>query len=325
MPELHVVSELTDKIPAHGHNKDEVKPENININEKLPDKPKSETFDKIPEVIQILDQADASTSSPTTTTPIATTTEFDINENIVQNVNWRIPKIHEDLHEDFLERTWDNLKEPSPLEQFMNHKTKNRVSHYDEVSFKDNLVGSDSGKAGNANNNKNLDIIGRFIKYQSRKLFLFRTLFSAGASGPFISLCEEIAKKNAKQQTQTSQVPVPIHTIPLSNFGGQIQTFIPHQFTGRGPMHIPVTGETMKASSQVIMNPSYGNYMPYPFCYYVVPGQQFRATHQTTGWPQMQPAFSNGMGMYPHNQGLFYVLFIFLISIFYRFQQTVPL
>ena len=76
-----------------------------------------------------------------------------------------------------------------------------------------------------------------------------KSLDTIGASGPFLSLCDQISR-NANPQ------PKMLNTQPtgFSYYNGpQFQTI--HQFSGHGPMSVPATGETMKASSQLIFNP----------------------------------------------------------------------
>lgn len=78
-----------------------------------------------------------------------------------------------------------------------------------------------------------------------------------GASGPFLSLCDQIAKQGKQAQPNAMSQPQVIEPqsgfIPLTTFGG-------------GQMHFPATAETMKASSKVMMNPGF-NVMPYPVCF----------------------------------------------------------
>lgn len=78
-----------------------------------------------------------------------------------------------------------------------------------------------------------------------------------GASGPFLSLCDQIAKQGKQAQPNAMSQPQGIEPqpgfIPLTTFGG-------------GQMHFPATAETMKASSKVMMNPGF-NVMPYPVCF----------------------------------------------------------
>lgn len=66
------------------------------------------------------------------------------------------------------------------------------------------------------------------------------------------------------------------------------QNFIPLQFSGfaNTPVVYPMTGETMKSSSRVFMNPGY-SLMPYPVCFVSQP-QQYRPFQQFY-YPQMVP------------------------------------
>lgn len=69
----------------------------------------------------------------------------------------------------------------------------------------------------------------------------------------------------------------------------QVQpSFVPLQFSGfaNTPVVYPTTGETMKATSRIIMNPGY-SLMPYPVCF-VNYHQQFRPV-QPFVYPQMMP------------------------------------
>lgn len=69
----------------------------------------------------------------------------------------------------------------------------------------------------------------------------------------------------------------------------QVQpNFAPMQFSGfaNTPVVYPTTGETMKATSRIIMNPGYG-LMPYPVCF-VNYHQQYRPV-QPYFYPQMMP------------------------------------
>lgn len=111
----------------------------------------------------------------------------------------------------------------------------------------------------------------------------FKNNEAIGASGPFIALCEQLAKqgKQAPQpQTQTFEpphnnfVPVPV---PLSGFAPM--------------MHFPATGETMKATSKVMMNPGY-NMMPYPVCFVNYP--QYRSPHPQYYYPGLIPTTQPG-------------------------------
>lgn len=96
-----------------------------------------------------------------------------------------------------------------------------------------------------------------------------------GASGPFIALCDQLSKQQ-KQSQQTQQfeqpnnfMPVPV---PLSNFAN-------------AGIHFP-TGETMKATSKVFMNPNY-NMMQYPMCFVNYP--QYRMQQQQFYYPGLTP------------------------------------
>lgn len=76
-------------------------------------------------------------------------------------------------------------------------------------------------------------------------------------SGPFLSLCDQIARQNNNNPTKIPiQQHQQAHTSPTGFAyynGPQFQTI--HQFSGPGPINIPVTGETMKASAQLFLNP----------------------------------------------------------------------
>jgi hypothetical protein len=84
----------------------------------------------------------------------------------------------------------------------------------------------------------------------------------------------ESEPKNAKQAVEVPNF-IPI---PLSNFAGN--QMVP----------FPTTGETMKATSKVMMNPGY-NLMPYPVCFVQMPHYQPRYFY-----PMMAP-------MHPQQSG----------------------
>ncbi|XP_037043608.1 serine protease nudel-like isoform X2 [Bradysia coprophila] len=121
-----------------------------------------------------------------------------------------------------------------------------------------------------------------------------------GASGPFLSLCDQISR-------QSSQVP----PSGVSYFNGpQFQTI--HHVTGRG--QLPLTGEHVKAAAVVLQNPGY-SFSTNPVCFY--PGQtaqQFRVAHpmfsvqspmmQTAGGVVYVPANSPGIGSQIVQQGI---------------------
>lgn len=69
----------------------------------------------------------------------------------------------------------------------------------------------------------------------------------------------------------------------------QVQrNFAPMQFSGfaNAPVVYPTTGETMKATSRITMNPGY-NLMPYPVCF--INYQQQHRPVQPYFYPQMMP------------------------------------
>ena len=99
-----------------------------------------------------------------------------------------------------------------------------------------------------------------------------------GASGPFIALCEQMAKQSKQAQPQFENHnfgPVPV---PLSSFTNQ-------------PFQFPSTGETTKTSSKVMMNPGY-NLMPYPICFVNYP--QYRMPQQQFYYPGLIPGTQPG-------------------------------
>lgn len=109
-----------------------------------------------------------------------------------------------------------------------------------------------------------------------------------GASGPFMSLCEQMAKQNQGKQNQPEQpvIPPQFHNnnfnqfqIPLSNFGS-------------AGFHTPLTTETSKGSAKVMMNPGF-NVMPYPVCFVNYP-QQYRFQQQAFYYPGMIPITQPG-------------------------------
>lgn len=102
-----------------------------------------------------------------------------------------------------------------------------------------------------------------------------------GASGPFIALCEQMAKQSKQAQPQqqfephNNFAPVPV---PLSGF-----TNSPFQF--------PSTFEQKSGSSKVVMNPGY-NMMPYPVCFVNYP--QHRMPQQQFYYPGLMPMTQPG-------------------------------
>lgn len=99
-------------------------------------------------------------------------------------------------------------------------------------------------------------------------------------AGPFLQLCEQMARSNVNKQA-----------VPPAQFAEQ---FVPlnHMTNFGGPAgHFPVTGETMKSTSKVMMNPGY-NLMPYPVCFVSYPYQQYR----------QQPFFYPNMMQNVHQQ-----------------------
>lgn len=83
----------------------------------------------------------------------------------------------------------------------------------------------------------------------------------------FTSLCENLNSKNSQQQPPQ-------------------QNFMPMPFTA--PYYpYPVTGESTKATSKVVMNPGY-NIMPYPVCFVQYP-HQYRAVQPPYFYPTMMP------------------------------------
>ncbi|KAG4076599.1 hypothetical protein HA402_001886 [Bradysia odoriphaga] len=121
-----------------------------------------------------------------------------------------------------------------------------------------------------------------------------------GASGPFLSLCDQISR-------QSSQVP----PSGVSYFNSpQFQTI--HHVTGRG--QLPLTGEHVKAAAVVLQNPGY-SFSTNPVCFYPgQTGQQFRVAHpmfsvqspmmQTAGGVIYVPANSPGIGSQVVQQGI---------------------
>ncbi|XP_065075902.1 serine protease nudel [Ochlerotatus camptorhynchus] len=80
---------------------------------------------------------------------------------------------------------------------------------------------------------------------------------TVAASGPFLNLCDQL---------RSQQNPGPIKTLSSNQHHFQTQ-----QYGGLGQPSIPVTGETLKASSQVMLNSAYGGFSPNHFCFYQVP------------------------------------------------------
>lgn len=98
-----------------------------------------------------------------------------------------------------------------------------------------------------------------------------------GASGPFMTLCEQQIAKQKQNQ------PEPVHTnfnqfqIPLSNFAN---------------VHFPVTSESSKGSAKVMVNPGF-SMMPYPVCFVNYP-QQYRMQQQPFFYPGVIPVTQPG-------------------------------
>lgn len=111
------------------------------------------------------------------------------------------------------------------------------------------------------------------------------TLFIA--DNQFMTLCERMAKRmrdkntsaagQQQQQQQMQQQPQPK---PESEPDAYTPASV--QFTSRGPVGFPVTGETMKASAQFMFNPNFG--VPsIPVCFYVSPSN-VRMVNQVPLW-----------------------------------------
>lgn len=104
---------------------------------------------------------------------------------------------------------------------------------------------------------------------------------NVGASGPFIALCEQMAKQSKQaqppQQFEAHNNFAPV-SVPLSSF-----TSSPFQF--------PSTGETSKGSSKVVMNPGF-SMMPYPVCFVNYP--QYRIPQPQFYYPGLMPMTQPG-------------------------------
>lgn len=97
-----------------------------------------------------------------------------------------------------------------------------------------------------------------------------------GASGPFIALCEQMAKQAKQAPPQGFDPQHGMVPVPLSGFANQ---------------PFPTTGETMKGSSKVIMNPGF-NMMPYPVCFVSYP--QYRTPQHQYYYPGLIPMTQPG-------------------------------
>ncbi|KXJ81311.1 hypothetical protein RP20_CCG020571 [Aedes albopictus] len=102
---------------------------------------------------------------------------------------------------------------------------------------------------------------------------------TVAASGPFLNLCEQLRSQQ--------------HAAPIKTLSSNQHHFQAQQYGGLGQTSIPVTGETLKATSQVLVNSAYGGFAPNHFCFYQVP--------PTYG--AMRPVYAGGQN-YPAGKSL---------------------
>lgn len=77
-----------------------------------------------------------------------------------------------------------------------------------------------------------------------------------GPSGPFMSLCDQMARQNSNFQSKSQNVQPSFSTV--------------QDFSGANRQNIPLTGETSTSSSQIMFNPGF-SFSPTPICFYPAP------------------------------------------------------
>jgi hypothetical protein len=190
------------------------------------------------------------TQTPTTVSPLSqivqltTTTEACPAPNHFRNH----PKFQEDLADSHDFFTVDQMvarKHETPSERFLDDAS---ILIDDAKKLLDDAFG---------NNKKDSD--------ESKEVQAAKPV-NIGASGPFIALCEQVAKQSKQaspqQFDQHNFAAVPI---PLNGFTNP-------------PIQFPSTGETTKTSSKIMMNPGF-NLMPYPVCFVNYPQYRMQQPH----------------------------------------------
>ncbi|XP_062549399.1 serine protease nudel [Armigeres subalbatus] len=95
------------------------------------------------------------------------------------------------------------------------------------------------------------------IESTDSRTFKYSPQPTVAASGPFLNLCDQL---------RSQQNPTPVKTLTSNQ-----QHFQAQQFGALGQTSIPITGESHKATSQVLLNSAYGGFNPNHFCFYQVP------------------------------------------------------
>lgn len=200
------------------------------------------------------------------------------------------PKFHSDLEDNhsthkFFQNhpTLDELV-AKKIERNQGNPFQNALEDLEDVKFmtdgardlvKDVVIADDNQQLGTES-----EIVSRA---QSSPKSTFKNSDTIGASGPFIALCEQMAKQGKQaQETLSPQQPSQQHQfapiqIPLSGFSNGV--------------HFPPTGETSKATSKVFMNPNYNMMMQYPICFVNYP--QYRSP-QPFYYPGLMPVTQPG-------------------------------
>lgn len=201
------------------------------------------------------------------------------------------PKFHSDLEDNhsthkFFQNhpTLDELV-AKKIERNQGNPFQNALQDLEDVKF----MTDDSRDLVNevviGDDNQQLETNSEMVsKAQSSSKSTFKSSDTIGASGPFIALCEQMAKQGKQaQETLPQQQPFQQHPfapiqIPLSGFASGI--------------HFPPTGETSKATSKVFMNPNYNMMnMQYPVCFVNYP--QYRSP-QPFYYPGLMPVTQPG-------------------------------
>lgn len=82
------------------------------------------------------------------------------------------------------------------------------------------------------------------------------SLSNLGPSGPFMSLCDQMARQNNNFQSKSQNIQPNFATV--------------QDFSGANRQNIPLTGETSTSSSQIMFNPGF-SFSPTPICFYPAP------------------------------------------------------
>lgn len=291
------------------------KPTVEEISEVTTHKMASKLFTATEETIIIPKDVSTTPIVTTTTTTTATTTEKPVTHTTIKNIE------HSTSNTPLAESTTQNLAEVTPSHITLPLPTISTISslsepiheikpvprvheelsaedpHSHKKSFSDKYtilqpVNGANGRSSSTNDKtKSLNSGGT------------TTVEAMGPSGPFITLCEKLSKQQQQQQqTNINQMKQQQMTAfgGTPNSGGVQIHSIQNQFTSRGPQQTPMTGESMKASAQVLMNPGL-SYMSNPVCFHAIPIQQFRSYIPQQMWN------INNQGFNANNQGYIYV------------------